>query len=63
MSKSLEIEAKVMLNEEEYKKLVSSFPGSKSYKQENFYIGNNEVLPLRIRLKDGKYELTYKKHS
>lgn len=64
----IEIEAKALLNETDYKKLVEAFPNAKSYYQTNHYIESpdrslkKKGLSLRIREKEGYgFELTLKK--
>lgn len=66
MSNAIEIEAKVLLREEDYAKLVAFFKGSKGYSQTNYYIDTEERIlakegiALRIREKNGAYEMTLK---
>lgn len=66
MSNAIEIEAKVLLNKKNYEKLVSLFKGNVTYTQTNYYIDNDEGqlrkegLGLRIREKNGLYEMTLK---
>ena len=65
MSTNLEIEAKSMLDESNYLKLIKGREKD-CYIQINYYIDtmdfdvHEKKLGLRIRLKDGKYELTLK---
>ena len=65
MSTNLEIEAKSMLDESSYLKLIKG-KESERYVQINYYIDTSNFdvhksgLGLRIRLKDGTYELTVK---
>jgi uncharacterized protein YjbK len=65
MSQNLEIEAKSMLDESNYLKLIKGNEKN-CYIQINYYIdtmnfdAHEKKLGLRIRLKDGKYELTLK---
>ena len=65
MSQNLEIEAKSMLDESNYLKLIEGHKKD-CYIQINYYIDtmhfdvHEKKLGLRIRLKDGKYELTLK---
>jgi uncharacterized protein YjbK len=66
MSNAIEIEAKALVKKEDYEKLVKRFAGAKSYEQTNYYIDNEEGLlrkegvALRIREKEGLYEMTLK---
>jgi len=66
MSNAIEIEAKVLLEEEDYKKLAHLFRSEPRYTQTNYYIDNEkrllaeEGIALRIREKEGHYELTLK---
>jgi uncharacterized protein YjbK len=66
MSNAIEIEAKALVKKEDYEKLVKRFAGAKSYEQTNYYIDNGEGLlrkegvALRIREKEGLYEMTLK---
>jgi uncharacterized protein YjbK len=66
MSNAIEIEAKALVKEGDYKKLVARFKGNRSYTQTNYYIDNDEGLlrkegvALRIREKEGLYEMTLK---
>lgn len=65
-SNAIEIEAKVLISAEDYKKLVRLFPYSPRYIQTNYYIDTpdrvmaKEGFALRIRQKEGTYELTLK---
>lgn len=65
MSQNLEIEAKSMLDESNYLKLIKGNEKN-CYIQINYYIDtmhfdvHEKKLGLRIRLKDGAYELTLK---
>ncbi|MCQ2742163.1 MAG: CYTH domain-containing protein [Bacilli bacterium] len=67
MPNAVEIEAKVLVSENNYQKLVALFKDLPSYKQTNYYIDTeNRVLKskgvsLRIRTKKGQHELTLKK--
>lgn len=61
---NLEIETKALINEKQYKQILSSC-NQKSYTQINYYIDNKDFslskhYGLRIRFKYGKYELTLK---
>ena len=66
MSNAIEIEAKVLLGKKDYERLVSLFPGEKGYTQTNYYIDSEERIlakegiALRVRLKNGAYEMTLK---
>ena len=68
MSQNLEIEFKNMLTKEEYERLIKTFQFHKSsiYTQENHYFDTahfdlkEKGSALRIRQKDGKFELTLK---
>lgn len=65
-SNTIEIEAKVLLQEEDYRKLVKLFPYSPRYIQTNYYIDTpdrvmaKEGFALRVRQKEGTFELTLK---
>ena len=66
MSNAIEIEAKALISQDEYRKIVKVFPECKRYSQTNYYIDNDERIlakegiGLRIREKEGKYVLTLK---
>lgn len=66
MSNAIEIEVKVLLDEKDYQKLMTIFNGNPAYTQTNYYIDNDEGqlrkegLGLRIREKNGLYEMTLK---
>ena len=66
MSNAIEIEAKVLIRAEDYKKLLKRFGGYRKYKQTNYYLDNDqsllrkEGLGLRIREKNGTFEMTLK---
>lgn len=66
MSNAIEIEAKALVRKDDYEKLLSMFPGNVTYTQTNYYVDNDEGLlrkegiGLRIREKDGRYEMTLK---
>jgi uncharacterized protein YjbK len=66
MSNAIEIEAKALVNESDYQKLVTLYKKYKSYVQTNYYIDNSssllrkEGLALRVREKGGSYEMTLK---
>lgn len=69
MSKNIEIEVRANLDKEEYDKILSSFNKDKTYTQTNYYIDNkscsfsSEKYGLRIRNKNGNFELTLKEKS
>lgn len=66
MSNAIEIEAKALVRQEDYRKLVSRFSNSKRYVQTNYYIDSEdrclakEGIALRVREKNGVYEMTLK---
>lgn len=66
MSINLEIESKCMITKEDYKNLLSKYSSFQPYKQINYYIASKEIkdkltkFGLRIRKKNGSYELTLK---
>ena len=66
MSNAIEIEAKALVSQDDYRKLAKLFPDSPRYTQTNHYIDsdtrilNKEGIALRIREKSGQYELTLK---
>ena len=66
MSQSLEIESKAILTKEEYDRLISNFDHNKIYRQLNYYIDSKELIirkkdcGLRVREKEGSFELTLK---
>lgn len=66
MSNAIEIEAKALINAQEYKKLVKAYSEYHRYTQTNYYIDNEdrdlgkEGIGLRIREKDGDFTLTLK---
>lgn len=66
MSTNLEIEFKADLSKEDYESLISNFDKSKIYRQINYYIDDDNLsirgkkCGLRIREKDGNFELTLK---
>ena len=66
MSTNLEIEFKSKLLEEEYNSLLLKYSNQKSYSQTNYYIDDknqsiiNKKCGLRIREKEGCFELTLK---
>ncbi len=66
MSNAIEIEAKALVRPEDYKKLLKRFGGYRKYKQTNYYLDNDksemrkEGLGLRIRERNGEYEMTLK---
>ncbi|MCR4562715.1 MAG: CYTH domain-containing protein [Bacilli bacterium] len=66
MSNAIEIEAKALINHDQYNKLIDLFPQYMSYTQTNYYVDNDEGLmrkeglALRIREKGGTFEMTLK---
>lgn len=68
MSNTVEIEAKMLINEKEYEKVVKSLckNGTKEIVQTNYYLDTEDLnlehygLGLRIREKDNLYEFTLK---
>ena len=66
MSNAIEIEAKVLVQEDDYRKLTKLFPDAQRYKQVNYYIDSQDRalarsgIALRIREKNGQFELTLK---
>ena len=66
MSTNLEIEAKALLTKAGYDKLIAHFGSENIYKQVNYYIDsdNKDIVSkkcgLRIREKDGDFEMTLK---
>ncbi|MCI2111611.1 MAG: CYTH domain-containing protein [Bacilli bacterium] len=66
MSNAIEIEAKALVSQRDYEKLLRRFAGEKAYEQTNYYIDNGEGLlrkegfALRIREREGLYEMTLK---
>lgn len=66
MGRNLEIESKSMISKSEYKTLMKKFSHIKNYVQINYYISSEELLSkvkkygMRIRKKQGSYELTLK---
>ncbi|MDY6392794.1 MAG: CYTH domain-containing protein [Bacilli bacterium] len=66
MSNAIEIEAKVLVNADDYRKLVKLFPDASRYMQTNYYIDSKDRMlaksgiALRIREKNGQYEMTLK---
>ncbi len=66
MSNAIEIEAKALVSQDDYRKLAKLFPDSPRYTQTNHYIDSDERIlfkegiALRIREKNGQYELTLK---
>ncbi len=66
MSNAIEIEAKALLDEKGYRKIVSKFPEHTPYEQTNYYIDDDasllkkEGISLRIRHKEGVYTMTLK---
>lgn len=66
MSNAIEIEAKALVNKEEYSRLAKLFPTATRYLQTNYYIDSADRvlakagIALRIREKAGQFELTLK---
>lgn len=66
MSNAIEIEAKALVRQEDYRKLVSLFPSCKRYVQTNYYVDTEKLdlakegIALRVREKNGVYEMTLK---
>ena len=66
MSNAIEIEAKALVSQDEYRTLCHSFKNAERYTQTNYYIDSDdrilakEGIALRIREKAGVYELTLK---
>jgi len=66
MSNAIEIEAKVLVKEEDYLILKTAYKDYPSYTQTNYYIDNEsrelakEGIALRVREKNGSYEMTLK---
>lgn len=66
MSNAIEIEAKALVSQDDYRKLAKLFPDSPRYTQTNHYIDSDERIlfkegiALRIREKNDQYELTLK---
>lgn len=66
MSNAIEIEAKALVSQEDYRTLVRAFKEAERYAQTNYYIDSEdrilakEGIALRIREKGGIYELTLK---
>ena len=66
MSNAIEIEAKILISQDDYRKLTKLFPECPRYIQTNYYIDsenrilNKEGIALRIRQKTDRFELTLK---
>ena len=66
MSNAIEIEAKVLVQKKDYEKLENLFKNKHSYEQTNYYVETptltlrKEGISLRIREKNGHYEMTLK---
>ncbi len=66
MSNAIEIEAKVLLTKRDYDKLVALYRGFGAYTQTNYYVDDDkstlrkEGIALRVREKNGLYEMTLK---
>ena len=64
MPTNVEIEAKILIQDYEYERLIKSL-NIKTYSQNNYYFDNSDysfskIYGLRIRYKNNKYELTLK---
>lgn len=66
MSNAIEIEAKVLVSQADYRKLTAKFKDHPRYMQTNYYVDTEdrklakEGFALRIRERQGQYELTLK---
>ncbi len=66
MSNAIEIEARALVSKADYDKLTSLYRGFGAYTQTNYYIDDDkgtlrkEGIGLRIREKNGLYEMTLK---
>lgn len=66
MSNAIEIEAKVLVSQDDYRKITKEFRSHPRYTQTNYYIDSEdriltkEGIALRIRERQGTYELTLK---
>ncbi len=66
MSNAIEIEAKALVRKEDYEKLAALFREGKKISQTNYYIDSEsrdlaqEGIALRVREKEGAYEMTLK---
>lgn len=68
MATNIEIEAKVLINSDEYENIINTYAGKviAEYDQVNYYIDSDNFdlknigVGLRVRLKDGIYTLTLK---
>jgi uncharacterized protein YjbK len=66
MSNAIEIEAKTLVSQDNYLKIVALFPDYEVYTQTNYYIDNadnllrKEGIALRVREKSGLFEMTLK---
>ena len=66
MGTNLEIEFKAELSKRDYDKLISKFSSTKIYSQTNYYIDSDDLVirnkkcGLRIREKEGDFEMTLK---
>ena len=66
MSNAIEIEAKVLVSQDDYRKLLKLFPDHPRYIQTNYYIDSEERIlaksgiALRIREKNGQFDMTLK---
>jgi len=64
MNTNLEIEYKVLLNKDAFDALVNAYPDARTYTQTNHYFTSpvlkDKRMALRIREKNGAYEMTVK---
>lgn len=66
MSNAIEIEAKALVNKGDYQRLMNAFRGLPIITQTNYYVDDKEGslrkegISLRIREKNGDYEMTLK---
>jgi uncharacterized protein YjbK len=64
MNTNKEIEYKILLDEKTFSNILSAYPDHKSYTQINYYLTSKELqekkYALRVREKEGRYELTLK---
>lgn len=69
MSKNLEIEYKLLINEKQYNQIINDYKNFKSYTQINYYFDTFDFIlqkkryMLRVREKNGEYEFTLKKQG
>lgn len=66
MSNAIEIEAKALVSQDDYRKLVKAYKGYQRYTQTNYYVDNEALqlgkdgIALRVREKDDAFTLTLK---